>query len=149
MRQATVCLDLEKHLVSVPCVRIGRAVTAVAGNGGGPLGESRRPPTESGRSTHKEVEIPSNRKCRRCQCQRPTPKIARAARARRRIATSRAAARTARMHRRVNRALAECGARHHFRRLLSTAEDELVRIGVKASLSGVGALALYWWHHHS
>jgi hypothetical protein len=48
----------------------------------------------------------------------------------------------------MSRHLAECGAKHHFRRLLNTAEDELVRIGVKASLSGVGALAIYWWHHH-
>jgi hypothetical protein len=31
--------------------------------------------------------------------------------------------------------------------MLSTAGDELLRIGVKAALSGVITLALYWLHH--
>ncbi|MFE9645292.1 hypothetical protein ACFYO0_14485 [Streptomyces sp. NPDC006365] len=42
----------------------------------------------------------------------------------------------------------ESTARRHFRRLLSSATDELFRAGVKASLSGAAALALYWWNHH-
>jgi hypothetical protein len=31
---------------------------------------------------------------------------------------------------------------------MNSATDELMRVGVKASLSGIGALALYWWNHH-
>lgn len=31
---------------------------------------------------------------------------------------------------------------------MDSATDELVRISVKASLSGIGVLALYWWNHH-
>jgi hypothetical protein len=44
--------------------------------------------------------------------------------------------------------LAERGARRYFRRLLSTAGDELLRIAVKASLSGVITFALYWLHNY-
>ncbi len=28
-----------------------------------------------------------------------------------------------------------------------SATDELLRIGLKASLSGATAIALHWWHH--
>lgn len=79
----------------------------------------------------KEVDISSYRKCRRCHRQRPMHKIDR----------------RVRQGRQIRARLADRTARHHFRRLLGTARDELVRTGVKASLSGVGTLALYWWHH--
>jgi hypothetical protein len=39
--------------------------------------------------------------------------------------------------------------RLHLSRLLNSAMDELIRAAVKASLSGAGVLALYWWSHHN
>lgn len=36
-----------------------------------------------------------------------------------------------------------------MRRCLRSAVDELVRASVKATLSGVGVLALYWWHQQN
>jgi len=57
-------------------------------------------------------------------------------------------ARTARGTRRISTHLVERGARRHFRKLLNYASDELMRTAVKASLSGVATVALYWWHHH-
>ncbi|MFF2386714.1 hypothetical protein [Streptomyces sp. NPDC058108] len=49
---------------------------------------------------------------------------------------------------RIRTHLVERPARRHFRRLLHSASDEFIRGAVKASLSGVGLLALYWWNHH-
>jgi hypothetical protein len=79
-----------------------------------------------------EAKIPSNRKCRRPVGHRPTPKV------------PQVPPPCERGH--IN--LPERSARRHFRRLMHSAGDEMVRVAVKTSLSGVAALALYWWNHH-
>lgn len=125
-------LDLQAPLLSVRCVRLALRPT------GPPPETAAAPWSYAGGRQHrqkrqpKEVDIPSPRKCRRCHRQRPTHKIARTVHGTRRIGAN----------------LAERGARRHFRRLLSSAADELMRVGVKASMSGVTTFALYWWHHH-
>ncbi|WP_159047614.1 hypothetical protein [Streptomyces sp. WM6378] len=43
--------------------------------------------------------------------------------------------------------LTQHAARRQVRRLLYSAADELVRVAVKASVVGIGVLALYGWHH--
>ncbi|MBL1108010.1 hypothetical protein JK361_26055 [Streptomyces sp. 5-8] len=48
----------------------------------------------------------------------------------------------------VSTRLREQSARRHFRRLMNSTADEMLRMGIKASLSGVATIAAYWWHHH-
>lgn len=138
---------MQRHRHTLPLLRElirggAPAVSAVRQTGS----RGRRPPPETAaapwsyaggrhhRREHqsKEVDIPSNRKHRRQVRQCPSSMIARTSRSRDHIRTH----------------VEERPARRHFRRLLNSATDELLRAGVKASVSGVGALALYWWNHH-
>ncbi|MEU9576247.1 hypothetical protein [Streptomyces chilikensis] len=92
--------------------------------------------------------MPAEKKSRRKRPQRPTTKI-RTRRAPGRIrvrSEERATARRASDRIRVH--VEERAARHHARRLLNSATDELVRVAVKASLSGIAAIAVYLWNHH-